>query len=830
MDFSTRLFWALGILFFGLFPKQLYGQTLIVRNAQSQETLAQVAVFTPDKSHYTLTNSLGVASLEGFATKTWLRFQLLGFEDLNVYWEGESLLEVGLQPQTENLEEVILSVARSANKRRALAEKVSVIQGQMIRENRTGTAAELLQRAPGVRIQKSQGGGGSPVIRGFEANRILLVVDGVRMNNAIYRSGHLQNAITIDPNILERVEIVYGSSSVGYGSDALGGVVHYYTKSPRIGSEASVQSSWNSSFNSANSAWVQHASVETNQERWGSYSALTYSSFGDIRMGKNRFHDYADWGKNFEYSENNREIYAAQATTNEDPNLQKHTGYSQWDFFHKLVYQKNERQQWGLNFQFSRSSDIDRYDKLNEYSGEELKFSEWFYGPQMRFLVAPRVEFYPQKRWMDHGKVILAYQYVEESRNSRRFNSLNRKSQEETVYVWSLNADFETQKQEGQKWSYGTEILYNQIQSIAYERELQVNNNRIESLGIRFPVPTRYPSDGSSYTSFAVYLNWIYELSEKLTLNAGSRLTFTSIAAQWDDVAQISSSLSQVELASEALTNTVAVTYRPTLKWQWNTLFSNGFRSPNIDDIGKIRESNGQLIVPNDFLKPEYAYTVESSLRFNSLDRNFYAAVNVFGTLVSRHIVRSDYIIFSDTSTEDPNTILYNGEEVNTIANKNLGNRRIYGGSFDMRYNLNQQWKSQTSLTYTSAFNHVQYGPMPSISPFFGYWDLSYEKHAYMATLRVDFSAAKDPKDYSLGGEDGLEETPLIDPEATNLRQRYAGMPAWQDWSLVGRYRPSERLEIHMGVTNILDAHYRTFASGISAPGRSLRLGIDLKF
>ena len=99
-----------------------------------------------------------------------------------------------------------------------------------------------------------------------------------------------------------------------------------------------------------------------------------------------------------------------------------------------------------------------------------------------------------------------------------------------------------------------------------------------------------------------------------------------------------------------------------------------------------------------------------------------------------------------------------------------------------------------------------------------------------MATLRVDFSASKDPKDYSLGGEDGLEETPLINSEATNLRQRYAGMPAWQDWSLVGRYRPSERFEIHMGVTNILDAHYRTFASGISAPGRSLRLGIDLKF
>ena len=75
------------------------------------------------------------------------------------------------------------------------------------------------------------------MLRGFEANRVLLVVDGVRMNNAIYRSGHLQNAITIDPNVLERVEVIFGSSSVGYGSDALGGVVHYYTKTPKLNSE-----------------------------------------------------------------------------------------------------------------------------------------------------------------------------------------------------------------------------------------------------------------------------------------------------------------------------------------------------------------------------------------------------------------------------------------------------------------------------------------------------------------------------------------------------------------------------------------------------------------
>ena len=66
----------------------------------------------------------------------------------------------------------------------------------------------MLELSPGIRIQKSQGGGGSPAIRVFEANRVLIVVDGVRMNNAIYRSGHLQNSITVDPNNIDRVEII----------------------------------------------------------------------------------------------------------------------------------------------------------------------------------------------------------------------------------------------------------------------------------------------------------------------------------------------------------------------------------------------------------------------------------------------------------------------------------------------------------------------------------------------------------------------------------------------------------------------------------------------
>ena len=183
-------------------------------------------------------------------------FQLLGYQLLE--FELSEFLndsfEIYLDLKTQNLEEVILSVARSESNANEIAEKVSVIKAEDLYLTAPTSSAEVLELSPGVRIQKSQGGGGSPVIRGFEANRVLIVVDGVRMNNAIYRSGHLQNSITIDPNNIDRVEIIYGSSSVGYGSDALGGVVHYYTKTPSLKDSIKIKSSFSSNFNTVNSS------------------------------------------------------------------------------------------------------------------------------------------------------------------------------------------------------------------------------------------------------------------------------------------------------------------------------------------------------------------------------------------------------------------------------------------------------------------------------------------------------------------------------------------------------------------------------------------------
>ena len=810
-------------------PLWMLSQEILILDGVTGFPLEGVALFNSEKTKAIITNQEGKAPLSVFSEGDSLNIQFYGFETLKIFLgtqEFKNGVSMALEPKDQTLEEVILSVGRNAVTRKQIAEKVAVIDAQTIELQRPSTGADLVGLSPGVRIQKSQGGGGSPIIRGFEANRILMVVDGVRMNNAIYRSGHLQNAITVNPNTVERVEVIYGSSSVAYGSDALGGVIHYYTKSPLINSKEKSRSSFSSDFSSANLGTVNSFSTELSFNKWASLTSISYSNFGDIRMGTRRAHGYANWGLTPFYSENSRSAYQANPTLNENPNIQKNTAYNQLDLFQKFLVKLNDENQLVFNFQYSNSSDIPRYDKLIEQRSGTLRYAEWFYGPQKRILIAPQLKLFPQKRFMNSGRITFAYQNIDESRNSRAFESFIRKIQKENVQVWSLNGDFEFELNQKHSFSYGFEGTFNKVRSFAFGKELVVQQNEVVALKPSTPFPTRYPSKGSTYDSFASFVNWIWDLNNELTVNFGMRFTNTNLEARWKEYYNINALLEAVNLDALALTQTLALTYRPTEKIQWNLILSNGFRNPNIDDVGKIRENNGILVVPNPFLYPEYAYNFELGIkRYFDQSKN-YLSLRGFSTLISRHIGRSNYIIFSDTTTPDQATIRYNGEEVETYANNNLGNRYLYGGSLDGYYSLNTFLALRGNLSFIQAVKSEKYGPLPSISPAFGRIFIEYQKSNWLSYLSFEFSDNKNIEAYSIGGEDGLEETPLLSENPL----LYAGTPPWSELSWLAQYRWKKSTLFRIALENILDTHYRPFASGISAPGRNLKLGVNYSF
>ena len=805
------------------------GQEILIVDEASELPLEGVALYNKSKTNATITNENGIANLSVFTAGETVFVQYYGYKNRSFEMKNESSnypFQFALQSENQNLEEVILSIARNASTRKQIAEKVSVISTKEILAQRPATGADLISLSPGVRIQKSQGGGGSPVIRGFEANRLLLVVDGVRMNNAIYRSGHLQNAITIHPNIVERVEVIFGSSSVGYGSDALGGVIHYYTRNPLINSKEKIKTQFSSDFSSANTSSINSISTEVSFKKWASLTSLSHSGFGDIRMGENRNHGYESWGMTPYYSMNNRNTYSPLPIENQNPLIQKNTGYNQFDLLQKFLFQVGGRNQLVLNLQYSKSSDISRYDKLAEEKNNSLRYAEWYYGPQKRFLFSPQLKIFPKKKYLNSGKITFALQNLEESRVNRFFNSFTRNHQTEKINALSLNGDFEFKHKENTSFSYGFEGIYNDVSSFAFKNDLLLQQNQIIGYTPRLPIPTRYPSRGSSYVSYAVYLNWIWNVTSQLTLNAGLRLTKTHLDGSWKEFYNINALLSEVNLDSEALTGTLALTYRPNKVTQLNVIISNGFRNPNIDDIGKIRESKGNLVVPNPFLYPEYAYNFELGITHYLPKAENYFSIRGFSTLISRHIGRADYIIFADKTTPNLNTILYNGEELYTLANDNLGNRYLFGASLDGNFSLSRNFSLKGDLSIIEALKNDQYGPLPSISPIFGSLSLNYQKNNWFSSLRFQFSGSKDPEDYSTGGEDGLEETPLI----SISQGLYAGTPSWSELSFLTQYQLNKNVFLRLGIDNIFDVHYRSFASGISAPGRNFKLGFNVSF
>ena len=199
---------------------------------ESNSPIAGVSLYTTDNV-FLSSDDQGNVNLDKFFDTDTIVIQQFGFVKKKII---KSLIpnKVILNFNNEILNEVVISASKFSQKFREVPKKVVQINKSTIELSNPMTSADLLERGGNVFIQKSQLGGGSPMIRGLSTNRLVLSVDGVRLNNAIYRGGNIHNVISISPMNIENTEIIMGSASVLYGSDAIGGVMNFYTKKPVI--------------------------------------------------------------------------------------------------------------------------------------------------------------------------------------------------------------------------------------------------------------------------------------------------------------------------------------------------------------------------------------------------------------------------------------------------------------------------------------------------------------------------------------------------------------------------------------------------------------------
>lgn len=711
--------------------------------------------------------------------------------------------------------EAVVTVRNKKFKQEKRPIKIDVLKNDEIHKIGVQTSAEILEQASGVQVQKSQSGGGSPIIRGMEANKVLLVIDGVRMNNAIYRGGHLQNSITLDNNIIEQVDISYGPGSVNYGSDALGGVIHYYTKKPqkKTDSTFNVNGILSSSFSSGNRGFTTHGDISISKNKWGVLSSISYNKFGNVRMGKKRLHKYSDWGK--VYHKRTLVNGIDSMVINKDTNTQLNTKYNQIDILQKIVFSVNKKLTLSLNTQYSESSNINRYDQLTKYSNNEFKFAEWYYGPQKRFLTALTATINNKNKLFDNASIIASFQDIEESRIRRKFKRLNKTYRIEDVKVWALNMDFSKEIFNHTKLFYGSEITYNNVISTSKETNIITKENS--------NTHTRYPDNGSNMSTGAIYAN-ISQNHNNILWKFGNRLTFTSLDASFKDTSFIKLPFNNIGANSKAFSSSLGMVYSPTKSWSINTNFSSGFRTPNIDDFGKVFEKNDYVVIPNNNIKPEFAYTGEIGLsksfhksyteKDSSISRLHFATISATGfyTLLDNLIARSYYSLNGNDS------ILYDGEMKRIQANQNFNEGVIYGVSGGVNISFNRSIKLNSTINYTVGRITTTNQPLAHIPPLFGKTNLTFEFKKWDFELYSIYNGWKKIKDYDQQGNDN-------DDEATA-----EGTPSWFTLNIRTNYQFNSRFSMQGGIQNIMDTHYKTFSSGISAMGRSFNIAAKWLF
>ena len=794
------------IIFIFLFLQLSTAQTITVLEADSHMPIPGVALVNQKKNKTIITDLKGQVSISIFND-----YEVIFFKDF--LYEERRLTKaqiaknkgiVYLTPKVEGLDQILISASKFEQHKRDIPQTIVNISAKDIALSNPQTSADLLENTGNIYIQKSQLGGGSPMIRGFSTNRLLIAVDGVRMNNAIFRGGNLQNVIAIDPFSVQHTEVTLGAGSVVYGSDAIGGVMSFYTKKPQFSETDALDFSATAltRFASANTEKTGHLDFNLGYKNWAFLTSVSYTDFDDLRMGSHGPDDYLR--PEYVTQQNGEDVIV----TNPKPKVQTPTGYDQINAMQKVRYKSSDNLDFDLGLYYSSTSDFSRYDRLIRYSGDELRSAEWNYGPQQWFMGNFQLtKLSSSSNLYDKIQTTLAYQNFKESREDRDFQSDIRAVRAESVDAVSFNLDLEKSVNTKTSIFYGLEYLHNTVHSNGYDKNIDTGEN-VESI-------TRYP-DGSTWQSMAAYASLKHKPNSKFVFQSGLR--FNQVIAKADFTANnvfLNLPFDDAEVNTGALTGTAGITWSPSDLIQWKLNASTAFRAPNIDDIGKVFDSEpGAVVVPNKDLKAEYAYSGELGLKLN-FENKVIIDLATYYTFLDNALIRRDYELNGDTE------MVYNGELSTIQAIQNASKAWIYGFEAGLEINFTKQLKlrSQYNVIGGTEDNNGVEEPVRHVAPSFGRTHLSWKKNKLLLDAFVVYnnelafnqlSPSEASKDYIYALDTNG------DPYA----------PAWHTLNLRTQYQYNDQFSLTASLENITDQRYRPYSSGITAAGRNFILAL----
>ncbi len=803
--------YTLALILALFFSAIVYSQTITILDVDTREPILGVAIYNEDKSKSALTDFDGQADISAFAKAETLYFKEVAHKDAK-YTKAQIAAfsyRIFLKQKDNQLDEIVLSASKFAQDRKKVPQKIIGISSDDITLANPQTAADLLEASGSVFVQKSQQGGGSPLIRGFSTNRLLITLDGVRFNTAIFRGGNVQNIISIDPFIIERTEVLLGAGSVIYGSDAVGGVMNFYTKKPKLSYSDSLKISGDAvtRINTANNEKTAHFDINFQRQQWSFLNSISYSDYDDQRQGKNGPDEYLR-------NEYVRIIDGIDTTVaNDNPLVQVGSAFNSLNLLQKIRFVPNELWDFNLGILYATTSDYDRYDRLTRKRDGEFRAAEWFYGPQQWFMTNLQINKQGNGKLYSKAQGTFTYQNSKESRNDRDYGGTDFFETDENVDALSAGLDFVKKlRSKRDKLFYGVEYVHNKVASNGQVTD--ITTGAVSSTASRYP-------DGSSWQSLAGYANINLELSEKTNFQSGLRYNHIWLKADFTENNQFFDlPFTEADLSTGNVTGSLGLTHELSKTVRLKANVGTAFRAPNIDDVGKIFDSEpGSVVVPNAYLTSEYAYNSELGVNLN-FSNILKVDINGYYTLLNNALVRRDFNLNGATEIE------YQGELSNVQAIQNAAKAEVYGIEIGTSANLSQHLKLTGQFNYTNGVEQEDdgsYVPLRHVAPLFGNSHLIWGKDKLTLDAFVEYSGMFDFEDLA-PSQQSSPELYAIDANGNPFS------PSWYTLNLSSQFKVSDSWSFTANLENITDQRYRTYSSGISAAGRNLILAAKYSF
>lgn len=784
-----------------------HAQTITVTDMVTGEPLKQVNLYSENPNIYATTNVNGQATISAFKNMDIIYVRLIGYKtETTTYSELEELqFRITLTPSSVNMDELVISGTRWLQSSGDVPSKIQTIIPQQVTLENPQTAADLLSVSGQVFIQKSQQGGGSPMIRGFATNRLLYSVDGVRMNTAIFRGGNIQNVISLDPFAIEKTEVMFGPGSVLYGSDAIGGVISFKTLTPQLSLTDTLLVTGKAAtrYSSANNEKTAHFDVNAGWKKWAFVTSISTNNYDDLRMGSNGPNDYI---KPYYIQ---RQDSMDVVITGKDPLVQNPSGYSQINLMQKLRYKPNNNWDFQYGFHYSETSEYGRYDRHNRIKNGLPRYAEWNYGPQKWLMNNLSIENAGNTAMYDQLTLRLAQQSFEESRIDRSFNSDLRSIRIEEVEAYSVNLDLVKSTNPKNKLFYGFEYVLNDVTSTGIDEDI--------STGSRVQGPSRYPQ--STWQSIATYLNDQYKFSDQLLIQGGIRYNQIILDATFDNTFY-PFPFTSANLNNGSLTGSLGLVFHPQVDLTISANVATAFRAPNVDDIGKVFDSEpGSVVIPNPDLKPEYAYNADLGIA-KIFSEMFKLDATGYYTILDDALVRRDFTLNGQDS------ILYDETLSQVQAIQNTAVAKVYGIQVGIEGKLSSGFGFSSKLNYQKGEEELDNGSTSAsrhAAPWFGVSKLTYDAPDLDLELYANYQGERAFEDLA-DEEQGKTEIYAADENGNPYS------PAWYTLNFKANYQLTDVFSVQTGLENITDQRYRPYSSGLSGPGRNYILSLTADF